>query len=131
MQTELFEKNALLVTRSDEQILLYTDILSANGFAVKSILNTHSINESLTQSTDLVLIDYADDVINEIQERIKELNRKIPVVYISIDDNISRMDNCIALHKPILIDDLLAAVHNVVYCNDNEILDPCIQTQRY
>ena len=44
MQTELFEKNAVILFYDEVQRMLYHDALSANGYSVKDMHSIHAVS---------------------------------------------------------------------------------------
>lgn len=74
MQTDLFKKSAILVNQKPLEGLLYSDILSANGFDVyiaKSVMD--ALLKIKEKSQDLVLLDLDFASQNFVEKFIKKL----------------------------------------------------------
>ena len=92
MQTELFEKNAVILFYDEVQRMLYHDVLSANGYSVKDMHSIHELANVITNETDMVMLDLDSTDCNSIlhvSQILKGKNKK--AVFVGLSSNNENM----------------------------------------
>lgn len=119
MQTELFEKNAVILFYDEVQRMLYHDALSANGYSVKDMCSFHELSNVITNETDMVMLDLDNtdhDSVFLISQILKEKNKKAVFVGLSSNkDNIPMFSYNVEIeyvYKPTSIAYILQVLSN-------------------
>lgn len=92
MQTELFEKNAVILFYDEVQRMLYHDALSANGYSVKDMKSAHELSNAITNETDMIMLDLDNTDYNSIMHishTLKDKNKK--AIFVGLSSNIENM----------------------------------------